>query len=100
MALTITTPFITADGFEVANAYGRVAVVDAFTGTMLEEYASIYVTEAAYLAGANALQVAFTTKLTSEYDRNLESTDILDLAHDHLITAMAAEGITATKNLS
>ena len=99
MSLTITSPIITADGFEVTNSYARVAVVDAFTGTMLEEYANIYVTEAAYLAGAQPLQVAFTTKLTSAYDRNLESTDILDLAHDHLITAMAAEGITAVKVL-
>ena len=99
MALTITTTITTAEGFEVTNAYGRVAVVDAFAGEMLEEYTNIYVSEAAYLAGAQPLQVAFTTKLTSAYDRTMQSTDILDLAHDHLIAAMAGEGIVAVKNL-
>ncbi len=99
MALTITSTITTTEGFEVTNAYGRVAVVDAFVGSSLEEYANIYVTEAAFLAGAQPLNVAFTTKLTSPYDRTMESTDILDLAHDHLITAMAADGVTAVKNL-
>ena len=99
MALTITSTIMTAEGFEVTNAYGRVAVVDSFAGEALEEYAHLYASEAAFLAGAQPMNVAFTTKLTSPYDRTMESTDILDLAHDHLITAMAAEGVTAVKNL-
>ena len=99
MALTITTTITTAEGFEVTNAYGRVAVVDAFAGDTLEEYANIFVSEAAFLAGAQPLNVGFTTKLTSAYDRTMQSTDILDLAHDHLIAAMATDGVVAIKEL-
>ena len=99
MALTITSTITTVEGIELAGAYGRVAVVDAFKGDAIEEYANLYVNEAAFLAGVQPLNVAFTTKLTSAYDRASQSTDILDLAHDHLIAAMAAEGVVATKML-
>lgn len=99
MALTITSTITTAEGIQLTGAYARVGVVDAFTGASIEEYANVYASEAAFNAGANPLNVSFTTKLTSPYDRTTQSTDILDLAHDHLITAMAADGVTATKNL-
>lgn len=99
MALEITSTITTVEGIQLEGAYGRVAVVDAFKGDAIEEYANFYVNEAAFLAGVQPLNVAFTTKLTSPYDRTMESTDILDLAHDHLIAAMAAEGVIVVKNL-
>ena len=99
MALTITSTITTVEGIELAGAYGRVAVIDAFTGEAIEEYVNLYSSEAAFLAGAQPLNVAYTTKLTSAYDRTSETTDILDLAHDHLIAELAEQGVTATKNL-
>jgi hypothetical protein len=99
MALNITSTIVTAEGIELASAYGRVAVVDAFKGDSIEEYVNLYSSEAAFLAGAQPLNVAYTTKLTSAYDRTTDSTDLLDLAHDHLIAALAADGVTAEKSL-
>ena len=99
MSLTITSTIKTNEGFEITNAYGRVAVVDAFTGTSIEEYCNLYLSEAEYLNGAQPLNVPYDLKLTSAYDRTVLTTDILDLAHDHLIAELAKEGVVAIKNL-
>lgn len=99
MALTITSTITTLEGIELAGAYGRVAVVDAFKGETLEEYVELYASEAAFLAGAQQLNTALQLSLTMAYDRATMSTDILDKAHDDLIVALGSQGVTATKNL-
>ena len=99
MALIFQTPIVTVEGFQVANAYGRVAVVDPFAGTSLVEQVNIYATEAAFEAGYAPLNTQLQTSQEKAYDRTTGSTDILDIAHDDLIALLASQGVEATKSL-
>lgn len=100
MALTITSTITTPEGFEVTNAYGRIAVLDEIDGTRLISALRIYMNEQAFLDGKAPMgNLSFTTDATFAYDRATDGNDILDLAHDGFIATLASEGISATKNL-
>ena len=99
MALNFTTTLTTAEGIEVANAYGRVAVADQVAGDRLDTIVEVYASEAAFLAGSQRLSLTLKQSASFPYDRAVDGSDILDLAHDALITHLAGEGVTATKNL-
>lgn len=99
MALNFTTPLTTVESIEVANAYGRVAVADQVAGDKLDTIVEVYASEAAFEAGAKQLNLSIKRMISFPYDRTVDGTDILDLAHDALIAKLAEDGITATKNL-
>jgi len=100
MSLTLQTPVTTVQGFEVSDAYGRVSVLDNYQGTQIQGTVDFYVSEQAYLDGASALQFnGLYTQSLEPYDRNVMTTDVLDLAHDNLIAGLAQQNIVAVKNL-
>lgn len=99
MALNFTTQLELASGITVDNAYGRVAAVDQTAGTSVEAIVDIYISEAAYLAGKEPLQVSFDRTARTSYNRDVDGTDILLIGHYALTTVLATEGITATISL-
>ena len=99
MSLQITTPIATLEGIVVENAYGRVAVVDQFTGTSLQSQVQVYASEEAFVSGANALQVALNDISIQPYDRNVQGTDILAIGHQDLQLLLASQGVESTINL-
>ena len=99
MALQFTTDIQTRDGFTVANAYGRVAVGDSYTGTEVSGHVDIYVTSQAFEDGVRPVKTAFIQDSIVPYNRDTDGTDILNIAHDALIAQLAIQGIVATKVL-
>lgn len=101
MALQFQTPITTVQGFQVDNAYGRVSVVDNPAGTQLQASVELFVNETLYLGGALPLQTAGLEDFSlAPYNRDVDGVDILDLAHDNLIAALATQGVVAVKLLS
>ena len=99
MALTINTTITTPQGVEVSNSYGRVSVADQKWGTTLQCGLDIYASEAAYLGNAEPFNMPQLAYAEVAYDRTVDGTDVLDLAHDALIAMLAGVGISAVKNL-
>ena len=99
MALNFTTQIELADGITVDNAYGRVSAVDQASGTFVDGIVDIYINEAAFIAKKQPINVGFNRTARTPYDRATDGTDVLDIAHDALITVLATQGITATKSL-
>lgn len=99
MALQLNTPVTTKEGFEVANAYGRVGVADNIEGTTLQAIVEFYASEAAFTNGASPLKLNLENVSVEAYDRAADGTDVLDLAHDRLIAKLGDQGISATKVL-
>ena len=100
MALIFNTPIELSTGITVADAYGRVAAVDQIAGTQVDAIVDIYISEAAYLAGKEALTVDFNRTAATPYNRDVDGTDILMIGHDALQTVLATMGYTTTKLLS
>lgn len=100
MALQFTTQVATESGLVVDNAYGRVAVTDDFDGSKIRASLAVYVSEAKFEEGADALMLVDVPRYASQaYDRAVDGVDVLDLAHDALIAKLADEGFVATKDL-
>ena len=100
MALQFQTPITLENGITLASAYGRVTAQDEYMGTMLQAYVELFVSEEAFTAGAKGIQTGvFNPYASVAYDRSTMGVDILDLAHDALVASLAAQNITATKNL-
>ena len=100
MALNIQTTLELPQGITIADAYGRVAVVNQVQGNFIQAAVSVYVNEQAFVDGKAALDLAdLTLGVQFPYDYETDSKDILDLGHDALIAKLAEQGITATKNL-
>ena len=100
MSLNISTRIATSQGISVENAYGRVGVQDSFSGDNLSAIVNLYASEDAFLQGAQQLSTQLVTSNRKPYDRNVESVDILDLAHDQIIALLADQGVVATKDLT
>tara|TARA_R110000868_G_scaffold172522_1_gene408384 strand:- start:79 stop:384 length:306 start_codon:yes stop_codon:yes gene_type:complete len=101
MALLINTPLTTIEGFTAATSYGRVAVVDRQAGTTLDSEVTLYLSEEAYLAGAQYLNiVGYSFDMQTAYNRDVDGSDILNLAHEYLIVKLGSQGIEAVKLLS
>lgn len=100
MALLIQTPLTTKEGITVEGAYGRVAVINNIDGTKIDFATNLYISEAAFEAGAQAFFPEFMILGGSqEYDYSTDSKDILDLAHDAMIQVLAGQGVAAVKSL-
>ena len=99
MALNFTTQIELADGLIVDNAYGRVSAVDQASGTHIDGIVDIYISEDAFIANKQPINVSFNRTARTPYDRATDGTDILDIAHNALVTVLATQGITATKAL-
>ena len=99
MALQFTTNIELESGIVVENAYGRVSAVDQASGTAIDAIVDVYVNEQAFVDGKQSISVRFNRTARRPYDRATDGTDVLDLAHDALITVLATQGITATKQL-
>ena len=100
MALTITTPITTNEGFVVENAYGRVAVLNNVEGTTLQYSVNLYVSQAAFEAGAQPFYPGgLILGGQSDYEYSTATANILDIAHDELIVVLGAQGVRATKSL-
>ena len=99
MALTFNTTLTTDTGLQVADAYGRVSVADSLAGTTVQAYVDIFVSEDAYLAGARPIKTALQVGTDTPYNRDVDGTDILDIAHDTLVAFLAKQGVSAVKSL-
>lgn len=100
MSLKVEQRLITAEGLTVENAYGRVAVLDAQHGTHLQATVEFYASEEAFLAGAKYIEFNGLNKMSiEEYNRDVDGSDILNIAHDRLIALLASQGVIATKQL-
>ena len=100
MALTIKTTLKTIYGFDLTNAYGRVAVVNEFKGNTIQAAVEVYASAEAFEDGAQPLKVVDVIMNASKpYDYATDEKDILDLAHSIMIEALAQQGVTAEKNL-
>ena len=100
MALTIQTQLNTIYGVTLDNAYCRIAVTNEFAGNQVYAAAEVFASQAAFEAGAQPLKVVgVTMNASSPYNYSSDERDILDLAHDIMITALAQQGVTAVKNL-
>ena len=99
MSLQLNTPVTTKEGFEVANAYGRVGVADNIEGTTLQAIVEFYASEVAFTNGAAPIKLDLENVSVEAYNRATDGTDVLDLAHDRLIAKLADQGISATKAL-
>jgi hypothetical protein len=95
MSLTITTPITTLEGFEVVNAYGRVTVSDSYPGTSLFSELVLFVSEEDFLEQKYALKVNINEFCSSEYNREVDGTDILLIAHQKLQESLLEQGITS-----
>ena len=99
MSLNITTKIESLDGWELPTSYGRVAVGDDVAGTSLQSILVIYKDEASFVAGKNGINTNLKLTDVTPYHRDIDGSDILDLAHDRLIALLTSQGITATKQL-
>lgn len=100
MSLTLNTRAKTINGISVDTAYGRVAATDSFKGDAIQASLDWYATEADFLAGATAIYLEeIATTVYFPYNRDVESKDILDLAHDKFVEVYAAKGLAVTKTL-
>lgn len=100
MSLTIKTRLKSQEGFSVDNAYGRVAVVDQYQGNVLQAQVEFFIDEQTFLEGRAVVTVDGLNQISAApYDRTVDGTDILDIAHDRLIALLAQQGVEATKNL-
>ena len=59
----------------------------------------LYVSEEAFVSGANALHVILEVISIQPYDRNTQGSDILELAHQYLQVLLGTQGIESTINL-
>lgn len=94
MALIFNTPIELPTGITVADAYGRVAAIDEAAGVQVDAIVNIYISEAAYLAGKEPMQVSFNRAASTPYNRDVDGTDILMIGHNALQTVLATEGYT------
>lgn len=99
MALNFTTQIELADGLTVDNAYGRVSAVDQASGTHIDAIVDIYISEDAFIANKQPINVGFNRTARKPYNRDADGTDILLIGHDALVTVLATQGITATISL-
>lgn len=101
MSLNITSTLRTPQGFEVTNAYGRIAVQNGFAGDKIEAGVAIYASADAFENGDQPLQL-LDLKLggTAPYVYEPNTVNILDIAHDMMIQVLADQKITAVKDLS
>lgn len=100
MALNISTTLKTADGFELQSSYARVGVNNDVEGNKVVARILIYASEEAFDNGDNPVKITGLELFESKaYDYVKDKKNILDLAHDMMITKLADQEVTATKNL-
>ena len=96
MALTFNTSIEMNSGIVLDNAYGRVAVADNVTGSTLQQLVEIYASEAAFLAGKQPVETGLMTTVQTPYNRTVDGSDILALAHANLKALLADQGFDTT----
>ena len=97
MALIFNTPIEMQNGITVTDGYGRVGVADNVNGTQLQQVVEIYVSEQTFIDGKAPISIEdVITTLASPYNRDVDGTDVLALAHTNLQTYMATLGYTTT----
>lgn len=100
MALNIQNTMTLTTGMVIENPYGRVAVVNNVEGNKIQYAVNLYISAEAFEAGATPFDtMGLILGGEQAYDYATDSKDILDLAHDALITILADQGIAATKSL-
>lgn len=99
MALQLNTEITTAEGFNVPNAYGRVAVTDNYDGAQVHAVVELFVNEQAFMDGAQPFKTKIQQYVAVAYDRATDGADVLNIGHDALVASLAGQGISATKVL-
>ena len=100
MALTFNTPIEMSNGITLNNAYGRVGVADNVNGNSLQQILEIFVSEETFNDGKAPIAIdGLVTTAVTPYDRTVDGTDVLALAHTNLKAAMADAGYDTTIEL-
>lgn len=100
MALTFNTDIEMANGITISNAYGRVGVADNINGDALQQIVEIFVSEQAFIDGKQPILVdGLITTLQSPYNRTVDGTDVLALAHANLQAMLVDAGYNTTISL-
>lgn len=100
MALIFNTDIELASGITISNAYGRVAVADGASGTTLQQLVEIYTSEQAFIDGKAQIEMpGLQQAIDAPYNRDVDGTDILALAHINLQNALTDAGFTTTISL-
>jgi len=101
MALIFNTAIELESGISVENAYGRVGVADNIEGTALQQIVEVFASEQAFTDGKKPMQLPgnVITTLSSAYDRTVDGSDVLALAHANLQASLADAGYTTTISL-
>ena len=100
MSLTITSKIETNEGLVVENAHVRVAVVDNIYGNIVEGRIEVFANEFAFKDNKSPIYSNLINNgFSFGYDRTGMGGDILDLAHDYLVSSLAEQNIVAVKNL-
>ena len=102
MSLTITSTLKTPQGFEITNAYGRVAVQNGYTGDNIQAGVQFFISEEAWAAGDQPFEVAggLNQGATAPYVYEPGTENILDIAHDLLIQSLGEQKVVAVKELA
>lgn len=100
MALTFNTTIEMDNGLHVVDAYGRVGVADNIAGDSLQQIVEIFTSEAAFLDGKQSITLTdVVTTVVTPYDRNVDGTDVLAIAHTNLKALLADAGYDTTIEL-
>ena len=97
MALIFNTPIEMQNGITVTDGYGRVGVADNVDGTQLQQIVEVYVSAETFMDGKAPISIEdFIPTLASPYNRDVDGTDVLALAHANLQAMLADAGYTTT----
>lgn len=100
MALLFTTPVPASTGIIVQNAYGRVSALDSYQGVSIQAQVEIFASEEAFTNGYRPMETLdINPFIQFPYDRTVDGTDILGLAHTALKASLEQQGWMTTISL-
>ena len=103
MALQMQTPIQLKNGLTIDSAYARVGVVEPINGKNVNAHLIVYKDKVAYQSGIEPIKgIEFNGLvdfLILEYNREIDGSDTLDIAHNAFIVKLAEQDIIAIKDL-
>jgi len=99
MGLLITNELPLSNGFIITEGYVRVSVVENLEGTMIGCTGTLYKDKICFGLPTSPIEGTCSLLKYRDYDRLVDGSDILGLAHDALIEHLLEQGIVAVKEL-
>lgn len=102
MALQITTPIQLKNGLTLPTSYARVGINEAISGKEINAHLIFFVDKNSYLAKNEPIRgvdMNIDDFIIFNYNREVDGSDTLEIAHNVFISTLASQGITAIKDL-